>query len=183
MFRCTHARSATTSISSRLWMIARGCECWACTPNERRKTLSIFSGVCFRRTSVPVQHIQTDRGGEFFGMPFQEVLRKYAIKFRPSRLGVPHLNGKVERSQKTDHVEFWDTTDITVPQAQLEEQLSGWQHYYNWDRPHSAPGNKIPMDRCCELLSQNLIKTKFSASTMKRRNPRESKIIRWICSS
>jgi transposase InsO family protein len=50
----------------------------------------------------PIQRIQTDRGGEFFGMAFQEALQRYCIKFRPTRPRAPHLNGKVERSQQTD---------------------------------------------------------------------------------
>jgi transposase InsO family protein len=35
------------------------------------------------------------------------------IKFRPNKPGSPHLNGKVERSQKTDKAEFYATIDTT----------------------------------------------------------------------
>ena len=48
----------------------------------------------------PVQAIQTDRGREFFAYCFQEKLMEYGIKFRPIRPASPHLNGKVERSQR-----------------------------------------------------------------------------------
>ena len=50
----------------------------------------------------PVQRIQTDRGREFFAYCFQEKLMEYGIKFRPIKPASPHLNGKVERSQRTD---------------------------------------------------------------------------------
>jgi len=50
----------------------------------------------------PIQRIQSDRGLEFFAYKFQEKLKKYAIKFRPIKPRAPHLNGKVERSQRTD---------------------------------------------------------------------------------
>ena len=50
----------------------------------------------------PVQRIQTDRGMEFFAEKVQRRLMEYGIKFRPNKPGSPHLNGKVERSQKTD---------------------------------------------------------------------------------
>jgi putative transposase len=50
----------------------------------------------------PIQAIQTDRGREFFAYLFQEKLMEYAIKFRPVKPASPHLNGKVERSQRTD---------------------------------------------------------------------------------
>ena len=54
----------------------------------------------------PIQRIQTDRGGEFFGTSFQTALRRHCIKFRPNRPRAPHLNGKVERSQQTDERSF-----------------------------------------------------------------------------
>ena len=57
-----------------------------------------------------MQRIQSDRGQEFFGYKFQEKLMEYAIKFRPNKPASPHLNGKVERSQKTDLEEFWSET-------------------------------------------------------------------------
>lgn len=100
----------------------------------------------------PIQRGQTDRGGEFFGMAFQEALQRYCIKFRPNRPRAPHLNGKVERSQQTDRVEFYSTVDIEDPL--LPELLDEWQFFYNWQRPHSALGGKPPMERCCELLER-----------------------------
>jgi transposase InsO family protein len=100
----------------------------------------------------PIQRVQTDRGGEFFGTVFQQVLRDNSIKFRPNRPAAPHLNGKVERSQQTDRMEFWSTVDVTASLAALAEPLDEWQQYYNWERPHSSLGGKPPLDLCCELL-------------------------------
>ncbi len=98
----------------------------------------------------PIQRVQTDRGGEFFGMGFQETLQRYCIKFRPNRPRAPHRNGKVERAQQTDWMEFYSTVDLEDPL--LPELLEEWQFFYNWHRPHSALGGKTPMERCCELL-------------------------------
>ena len=50
----------------------------------------------------PIQRIQTDRGAEFFGLEFQSAMKRNCIKFRPIKPRLPHLNGKVERSQMTD---------------------------------------------------------------------------------
>jgi len=91
----------------------------------------------------PIQRIQTDRGREFFAMKVQQKLMKYNIKFRPNKPGSPHLNGKVERSQKTDKTEFYATVDVS--DENLDNLLAEWQHYYNWDRPHSAHHGKSPM--------------------------------------
>jgi transposase InsO family protein len=54
----------------------------------------------------PIQRVQTDRGMEFFAEKVQRWLMEYGIKFRPNKPGSPHLNGKVEHSQKTDKEEF-----------------------------------------------------------------------------
>jgi len=60
----------------------------------------------------PVQRVQTDRGMEFFAEKVQLRLMEYSIKFRPNKPGSPHLNGKVERSQKTDLEEFYPTVNL-----------------------------------------------------------------------
>jgi transposase InsO family protein len=98
----------------------------------------------------PIQRIQTDRGGEFFAKEFQERLMEYGIKFRPNKPRSPHLNGKVERSQKTDLEEFYAAVDLK--DANLAQKLDDWQCYYNEFRPHSALGGKTPWERWGELL-------------------------------
>lgn len=104
----------------------------------------------------PIQRIQTDRGSEFFDIKVQEKMKEYGIKFRPNKPGSPHLNGKVERSQKTDKTEFYATIDLASDN--LSALLAEWQHYYNWIRPHGAHKGKTPMDRYFELSE----KTPFS---------------------
>src|SRR5215218_5941868 len=54
----------------------------------------------------PVQRVRTDRGQEFFAYEVQDRLRDRRIKFRPDRPRAPHLNGKVERVQRTALEEF-----------------------------------------------------------------------------
>lgn len=84
----------------------------------------------------PIQRFQTERGREFFAVKVQEKLKEYGIKFRPNKPASPHLNGTVERSQKTDKAEFYATVDLSA--NTLKDLLAQWQHYYNWERPHSA---------------------------------------------
>jgi transposase InsO family protein len=71
------------------------------------------------------QRIQTDRGREFFAYEVQEKLLEWGIKFRPIKPRSPHLNGKVERSQRTDLDEFYSTVDLKGPA--LADRLSEWQ--------------------------------------------------------
>ena len=101
-----------------------------------------------------LQRVQTDRGAEFIAEEFQKELRQRHIKFRPNRPRAPHLNGKVERSQQTDHVhacmnrvEFWATVDYTQPTDALVAALADWERHYNEARGHSAHGGKTPRQR------------------------------------
>ena len=59
-----------------------------------------------------IQRIQTDRGREFFATQFQQILLDWGIKFLPIKPASPYLNGKVERSQRTDLDEFYSTVDL-----------------------------------------------------------------------
>ena len=56
------------------------------------------------------------------------------IKFRPTKPRSPHLNGKVERTQRTDWEEFYSLVDLKA--SDLPEQLQQWQTYYNRERRH-----------------------------------------------
>jgi len=95
----------------------------------------------------PIQRIQTDRGTEFVSFEFQDTLRQQQIKFRPNRPAAPHLNGKVERSQRTDRAEFWPMVDLKTTPASLAEQLMQWQQFYNLERTHMALECKTPQHR------------------------------------
>lgn len=108
---------------------------------------SVIEGMLF-----PIQRFQTDRGTEFFAEKVQQLLMRYKIKFRPNKSASPHLNGKVERSQKTDKAEFYTTVDLKS--GDIHEQLAEWQHYYNWERPHSAHNGKAPIERYFEVSEQ-----------------------------
>ena len=97
----------------------------------------------------PVQRIQTDRGGEFYAYEVQYRLRDWRIKFRPNRPRAPHLNGKVERAQRTALEEFWPTTGLKAPE--LPSRLEAWRCFYNQHRPHTALGGKTPAERVKDL--------------------------------
>jgi len=128
----------------------------------RYKVVAVFSRISAENTlqfleklieemPFPIQRIQTDRGREFFAYQVQETLMEWGIKFRPIRPRSPHLNGKVERAQRTDLEEFYST--VSIKQPDLEDRLREWQHYYNWDRVHGSIG-KPPIDKYFELSSK-----------------------------
>lgn len=81
----------------------------------------------------PIQRIQTDRGKEFLADEVQYYLMDKKIKLRPDKPRSPHLNGKVERSQKTDWDEFYSfvnyksdhfiTEDYKLQIMEIEEEI------------------------------------------------------------
>ena len=114
-------------------------------------TLDFLDQVC-ERMPFPIQRFQTDRGKEFFAYAVQERLMDWGIKFRPIKPASPHLNGKVERSQRTDLDEFYATVDVKSPA--LHQQLAEWEFYYNWHRCHSSLAGKTPSEKYSELMFQ-----------------------------
>ena len=114
-----------------------------------KSTLSFLERVV-EEIPFPIQRIQTDRGLEFLAEDVQRKLMEWAIKFRPLPPRSPHLNGKVERTQRSDLEEFWATVD--PKSADIEDRLADWQHFLNWGRLHTALGGNTPIDRLCHVV-------------------------------
>jgi transposase InsO family protein len=92
------------------------CSRWRVLEIYKRRTANNtlhFLDLVMEQFPFPIQRIQTDRGLEFFAEKVQLKLMSLGIKFRPNKPGSPHLNGKVERSQKTDLEEFYAIADLS----------------------------------------------------------------------
>ena len=63
----------------------------------------------------------------------------------------PRLNGKVERSHRTDKQEFYQLLTYTGD-VDLNAKLNEWENFYNYHRPHGAFHGKTP----CEALRDKL---------------------------
>ena len=121
-------------------------------PRRNAKSTLSFLERVVEEMPFPIQRIQTDRGLEFFAEDVQRRLMEWAIKFRPLPPRSPHLNGKVERTQRSDLEEFWATVDPKA--ADIEDLLADWQHFWNWDRLHMALSGNTPIDHVCERLAK-----------------------------
>ena len=97
-----------------------------------------------------IHTIRTDRGHEFQALFHWHVadlgMRHVYIKPR-----TPQLNGKVERSHRTDQQEFYQLLSYKGD-LDLEQRLSEWETFYNYDRPHAAFGGKTPYEALRERL-------------------------------
>ncbi|MCX5831420.1 MAG: integrase core domain-containing protein, partial [Deltaproteobacteria bacterium] len=58
----------------------------------------------------------------------------------------PRLNGKVERSHRTDQDEFYQLLTYT-DDVDLNEKLATWENYYNLHRPHGGIKGQSPYEK------------------------------------
>ncbi len=151
------------------YMAVDDCTGIRCLPLFDRRTAAnslLFLEQIIEEMPFPIQRIQTDRGLEFFAYKFQEQLKKYAVKFRPIKPRSPHLNGKVERSQRTDLEEFYATVDLQ--DSELQQKLADWQDYYNEFRPHGSLNGKPPWEKWFDLAIKtpyhDEVETAFNSS-------------------
>jgi len=73
-------------------------------------------------------------------------IRHVYIKPRP-----PRLNGKVERSNRTDDIEFYKLLSYTGD-VDLNRRLSRWEKFYNFTRPHTSLKGQTPYEILREKL-------------------------------
>jgi transposase len=97
-----------------------------------------------KRFPFRIHTIRTDRGHEFQAQFHWHVedqgMRHVYIKPR-----TPQLNGKVERSHRTDQEEFYQLLTYT-DDVNLNKKLAEWESFYNFSRPHGAFDGKSPYE-------------------------------------
>lgn len=115
------------------------------------------------------ERIQTDNGAEFTNVkkPGQKepvrhaldlLLDKLKIKHQLIRAYTPRLNGKVERSHRSDQQSFYDFLKFKT-YAELKKKMMAWNIRYN-NRPHSSlrdrNGKRVwwtPLQKRADLLA------------------------------
>jgi len=130
----------------------------------------------------PVQRIQTDWGTEFFNEAFQLELHEHYIKYRPIKPRSPHLNGKVERTQKTDKEEYWFCFDLKDKKLDLNSLANEWQEFYNNKRPHSSLKGKTPLQKLKSLKDKIPIQPEVTTlfwDAKEEVRPRNSYYLKW----
>ena len=97
-----------------------------------------------------IHTIRTDRGHEFQAQFHWHVedkgMRHVYIKAR-----TPQLNGKVERSHRSDQEEFYQLLTYT-DDVDLNRKLAAWEDFYNLNRPHKAHAGKTPYEALRSML-------------------------------
>lgn len=97
-----------------------------------------------------IHTVRTDRGHEWQAQFHWHVedrgIRHVYIKPRS-----PQLNGKVERSHRSDQEEFYQLLTYT-DDVDLNKKLATWEEFYNFNRPHGAHRGKTPYEALRSML-------------------------------
>ena len=97
-----------------------------------------------------IQQIRTDRGHEFQAK-FHWHVEDLGIRHVYIKARTPQLNGKVERSHRSDQQEFYQLLTYK-DDVDLTEKLAKWEAFYNFARPHGAHRGKTPYESLREKL-------------------------------
>lgn len=130
----------------------------ACATDFLRRAVAFYAS-----HGVKVLRAQTDHGTEFTLPENEMTLASYAngdtrdalFDLECERLGITHrlikvrtpeLNGKVERSHRTDNERFYSRFKFTNDHALNHALQNVWMPEYNEQRPHSSLGGMAPLD-------------------------------------
>jgi transposase InsO family protein len=92
-----------------------------------------------------INNIRTDNGHEFQAK-FHWHVEDLGMKHSYIKPGTPQLNGKVERSHRTDRKEFYQLLEH-INDVDLNRKLKDWENFYNYHRPHGAHQGKTPYEK------------------------------------
>ena len=97
-----------------------------------------------------IREIRTDNGHEFQAK-FHWHVEDLGIRHRYIKKGSPQLNGKVERSHRSDQEGFYQLPSYNGD-VDLEKKLAEWEQFYTLARPHGAHNGKTPYEALREKL-------------------------------
>ena len=100
-----------------------------------------------------IHTIRTDNGHEFQAR-FHWHVEDLGMRHSYIKPRTPRLNGKVERSHRTDQEEFYQLLQYK-DDVDLEAKLKEWENFYNLYRPHGGLGGRTPF----EVLRDKLAST------------------------
>lgn len=97
-----------------------------------------------------IHTIRTDRGHEFQAL-FHWYVEDQGMRHVYIKPRSPQLNGKVERSHRSDQDEFYQLLSYK-DDVDLNKKLEAWEQFYNFNRPHGVFNGKTPYEALRSIL-------------------------------
>ena len=126
----------------------------ASTGHTHSRTPSPSQTTWTRTFPFRIYTVRTDRGHEFQAL-FHWHLADQGIQHVYIKPRTPQLNGKVERSHRTDQQEFYQLLSYKGD-VDLEQRLAEWERFYNFGRPHGAFAGQTPYEALRERLQPRI---------------------------
>jgi transposase InsO family protein len=119
-------------------------------PKHNQNCAIKFMDYVIEKFPFRISTVRTDRGHEFQAR-FHWHVEDQGIRHVYIKPRTPQLNGKVERSHRTDQTEFYQLLTYT-DDVDLYAKLEAWENFYNYDRPHISLDGKTPYEVMKSLL-------------------------------
>jgi transposase InsO family protein len=119
-------------------------------PKHNQDCAIKFMDYVIEKFPFRISTVRTDRGHEFQAR-FHWHVEDQGIRHVYIKPRTPQLNGKVERSHRTDQTEFYQLLTYT-DDIDLNAKLQAWENFYNYDRPHISLNGKTPYEVMKSLL-------------------------------
>lgn len=110
-----------------------------------------FFGELQRALPFPIKKLQCDYGTEF-PLAFALRVQEAGIRHRYIKPRRPQQNGKVERSHRIDHDEFWGRSAFRTFE-EADAALQEWEHRYSYERFSLALHGQTPVERLQQKLA------------------------------
>lgn len=117
---------------------------------HNQKNAIAFIDYVIQKFPFRIHTFRTDRGHEFQAQ-FHWHVEDKGIRHVYIKPRTPQLNGKVERSHRSDQEEFYQLLTYK-DDVDLDKKLEEWERYYNYDRPHGAFKGKTPYEVLRSIL-------------------------------
>lgn len=128
------------------------------------------------KTPNATPEIVSDRGSQFTGKEFRQLIKRHTLKQIKTRKQHPESNGLIERY----HRSFRQEAVAEHPPSNYYsacEQITNWVNYYNHDRLHSALQYLRPIDYYCgepeKLVKERLKKLKRAKINRRKINKKQ----------
>lgn len=120
-------------------------------PKHNQNAAIEFIDYVIEKFPFRIHTIRTDRGHEFQAR-FHWYVEDKGLCHVYIKPRSPQLNGKVERSHRTDQEEFYQLLTYT-DDVDLNRKLEAWEEFYNYNRPHTGIGGITPYEKLRSILN------------------------------
>jgi transposase InsO family protein len=118
-------------------------------PSEKKRSATTFLKAAiayYEGLGVKVERVMTDNGSCYKSFAFRRTCKRLGLKHIRTKPYTPKTNGKAERFIQTSLRE-WAYAQAYQNSTERRAELMPWLHRYNWHRPHTGIGDRVPISR------------------------------------